>query len=363
LEGKEDMINSTLDKYFEEILFYQDLPGIAAGITIGENSESIYKGLDYKNAFGYKDYITKEKLNPKHVFHMASVTKLFVGTAIMKLVEEGKINLDTKVMEVLPWFFMADPRHVDIRVRDLLSHTAGIGDVQDYGWNKPEFDTGALRRYIESEEVRGGWMLWPPGTGKFQYSNIGYEILGAIISEVSGVSFEEYVTKNIFETLVMNDSGLLTFERANGSLKLEDLSKAGMAMPHIKDKGNHIIYEPFYPYNREHGPSSTLTSNVYDIAKWARIHLDKAFLSAESYEKIWTKEALIPNNGEHVGLSWFIREQNGYTLYGHEGNDDGFRASFWICPELDMHIIIASNITKAPVKKINKSVFDLLTKS
>ncbi|MBK5246686.1 MAG: hypothetical protein JJE49_05365, partial [Peptostreptococcaceae bacterium] len=50
-------------------------------------------------------------------------------------------------------------------------------------------------------------------------------------------------------------------------------------------------------------------------------------------------------------------------LYGHEGNDDGFRASFWICPALDMHIVVAANITKAPVKKINKSIFDILTKN
>ena len=186
-------------------------------------------------------------------------------------------------------------------------------------------------------------------------------MLGVIISQVSGVSFEEYVTKNLFVPLGMNDSGLLTFERGNGSLQLEDLTKAGMAMPHTKDQKNHIIHEPFYPYNRAHAPSSTLTTNLGDMEIWAKAHLNKTFLNSESYDKMWHREAEVPNNGEFMGLSWFIREQNGYTLYGHEGNDDGFRASFWICPALNMHIAVASNITKAPVKKINKSVFDLLT--
>ena len=356
------MINSKLDNFLEETLFYQDLPGLAVGISIGETSENRYKGLIYRNTVGYKDYITKEELKPEHIFHMASVTKLFVGTAIMQLVEAGKLSLETKATEILPWLFIEDPRYLEIRVTDLLSHTAGLGDVQDYGWDKPEFDAGALRRYIESAEVSKTRMLWAPGTDKFQYSNIGYEILGAIISELSGMSFEEYVTKNIFDPLGMNDSGLLTYERRNGSMKLEDLAEAAMAMPHIKDQKNHIIHEPFYPYNRAHGPSSTLTTNLKDMEIWAKVHLNRSFLNAESYEKIWRREAAVPNNGEHIGLSWFIREQNCYTLYGHEGNDDGFRASFWICPALDMHIVVAANITKAPVKKINKSVFDILTK-
>ncbi len=356
------MINSKLDKFLEETLFYQDLPGLAIGISIGEKSKNAYKGLNYRNAVGYKDYITKEKLKPEHIFHMASLTKLFVGTAIMQLIEGGKVTLETKVSQVLPWVNIEDPRHVEIRVKDLLTHTAGLGDVMDYGWDKPELDVGALRRYIESDEVRQTRMLWAPGTGKFQYSNTGYEMLGAIISQVSGVSFEEYVAENIFAPLEMNNSGLLTFERGNGSLKLEDLSKAGMAMPHTKDKEKHIIYEPYYPYNRAHGPSSTLTTNIGDMEIWAKAHLNKTFLSAESYEKIWHRQAEVSNNGEYIGLSWFIREQNGYTLYGHEGNDDGFRASFWICPALDLHIVVAANMSKAPVKKINKSVFDLLTK-
>src|SRR5665648_890569 len=148
------MINSKLDKLLVETLFYLDLPSLAVGISIGETSKNNYKGLNYKSAVGYKDYITKEKLKPEHIFHMASVTKLFVGTAIMQLIEAGKISLETKAIEVLPWLIIEDPRHLEIRVKDLLCHTAGLGDVQDYGWYKPEFDAGALRRYIESEEVR-----------------------------------------------------------------------------------------------------------------------------------------------------------------------------------------------------------------
>lgn len=355
------MILDKLEKYMEETLFYQDLAGLGIGISIGEKSKNAYKGLNFKHTVGFKDFITREPLKVEHIFHMASVTKLFVGTAVMQLAEAGKISLNTKAAEILPWLFMEDQRYRCITVKDLLTHTSGLGDVKDYGWNRPETDTGALRRYIESEEVRDSRLLWEPGTSKFQYSNMAYEILGAIIAEVSGLPFEEYIRVNIFDPLEMKDTTLLTFERAGGSLKLEDLSKAGMAMPHTKDKNNRIIHESCFPYNRAHAPSSTLTSNLNDMEKWARAHLKKSLFRESTYDQIWEELASVPNNGEAIGLSWFIRKQNGYTLYGHEGNDDGFRASFWICPELDLHIVVTANISKAPVKKINKSVFELLT--
>ena len=355
------MIINKLDKFLEETLFYQDLPGLAVGITAGEKSPSHLKGLNYKGTAGFKDFLTREPLKPEHIFHMASVTKLFVGTAVMQLVSAEKLSLGTKAVDVLPWLTMQDERLNDIALIHLLTHTAGLGDVEDYGWDRPETDGGALRRYLESEEVTRSRLLWAPGSGKFQYSNMGYEMLGSIIAEASGMSFEEYVAAHIFKPLGMLDSTLLTHERTGGSLQLEDLSKAGLAMPHTKDKNNHITLEEHYPYNRAHGPSSTLTTNLFDMEKWARANLNKALLTKETHEEMWKPYAEVPGNGEEIGISWFIRRQNGYTLYGHEGNDDGFRASFWICPELDLHIVVASNLSKAPVKKINKSVFDILT--
>jgi len=393
------MIIKQLNKFMEDTLFYDDLPGLAIGISIGEHADSPYAGLDYQNAVGYKNFITKEPLLPEHIFHMASVTKLFVGISIMQLYERGLLDLGARAVDIIPWLHIGDIRYKSITIRHLLTHTAGLADVQDYGWDRPELDEGALKRYVQSSEVTGSKLLWDPSENKFLYSNIGYEILGTIIEAVSSLSFEDYVAEHILRPLGMTDSTLLTFERTEklgimppsekgqirnlqneqyvkDSLKLENLSKVGLAMPHIKNAEKRIILEPQYPYNRGHGPSSTLTTNISDIKKWAAVHLNHGaiksdvkrasesccqILKPETYKEMWTEYALVPNNGEHIGLSWFKREQNGYTLYGHEGNDDGFRASFWICPELNAHIVVAANMSKAPVKKMNKKAFDLLT--
>ena len=353
------MINKKLDEFLRKALEYYDLPGLAVGIGIGKKSRSRYAGLAYCTAVGYKDYEKKEPLEPEHIFHMASVTKLFVGTSILQLWEKKAIELDGPLTDYLPWFSMEDERYRQITIRQLLSHTAGMPDVKDYHWDKPEIDEGALERYVRSEEVTEQPLLWEPGCGKFAYSNIGYEILGTVIAAVSGSPFEEYVRKNILEPLKMKDSTLLTFER--GIYGADGTKAENLCTPHKKDEDRKIVPVKDFPYNRAHGPSSTLTSNLFDMAKWALAHLHKEMLKKETYDIAWEKQAMVPNNGEHVCLSWFCREQNGLTLYGHEGTDDGFRASFWICPELDLSITVCANISGAAVKKIGKQIFDSLT--
>ena len=340
-----------LDRYLEDQLFYQDLPGLCVSVKKGEE-------LDYKKALGHRDYINKEELKTNNIFHCASVTKTVTGTAVMQLVERGNLSLDAKPEDIIKGFKLNDSRQGEITVGSMLSHTSGMGDVYDYGWDKPETDKDAMKRYILSDEVRNSTMLWAPAENRFSYSNMAYEALGCVVAEVSGMEFEEYVKKNIFEPLHMDNTTLLTFERTDHD---------NMAVPHVKNETKHIVREPYYPYNRAHCASSTMTSDIYDLEKLAQAHIKGSrgeapyqLLKKETYKLMWEKRTEVPNNGEGMGLTWFIREQNGYTLYGHEGTDDGFRASFWICPELDMHITVLSNMTKAPVKKISKGIFDII---
>ncbi len=353
------MINKRLDEFLDKLLANSDLPGIAVSVGIGKESKSMYAGLAYCKAVGYKDLEKKEPLKPEHIFHMASVTKLFVGTAIMQLWEKGRIDIDKPVVKYLSYFRMKDERYRKITVRQLMSHTAGMPDVTDYKWDKPEIDTGALERYVRSEEVTERFLLWEPGCGKFAYSNMGYEVLGALIAAASGMTFEKYICENIFLPLKMGQSTLLSFNR--GIYDSEKGYAENLCIPHIKNEKKEIMRAPHFPYNRAHGPSSTLTSNVFDMEKWALAHLHRDLLKASTYDMVWDPQAVVPNNGEQMCLSWFRREQNGHILYGHEGTDDGFRASFWICPALTLSIVVCSNLSGAPVKKVSKVIFDALT--
>ena len=207
------MIKIKLDEFLEKALTNYDLPGLALGVRAFETEKDPANGQLYRGAVGFKDLESGEKLLPDHVFHMASVTKLFVGTSILQLWERGHLDLDGLLTDYLPWFEMKDERFRQVTIRHLMTHTAGMPDVKDYAWDRPETDEGALERYVRSPEVREASLLWNPGEGRFAYSNIGYEILGTVIASVSGDSFESYIKKHIFEPLEMKNSNLLSFER------------------------------------------------------------------------------------------------------------------------------------------------------
>lgn len=334
-------------QYINKMMFYHDIPGLAVGI--GQDFQLIFE-----EGFGYKNIETKEKVKKDTIFHMASVTKLFVGTAIMQLMEKGLVDIHAPVKRYVPYFEISDPRHEPITVMQMLSHTSGMPDCDDYEWENPKYDEMALENYVRSQVQENLQLLWNPGE-KFAYSNIAYEILGDLISKVSNQPFEEYIKDNIFKPLGMNDSSLLTFER----------SREEIAAPHIKNDKKEVEISKVFPYNRAHGPSSTLTSNLQDILIWASVHLNKGIfngcriLQEDTYKTMWEPVTMI-NSREQICLSWFSRKHEKLTLYGHEGSDIGFRSSFAIIPEKKMHISVHANIQTAPTRRIQKGILDIL---
>lgn len=396
-----ELLSDKCNLFLDETMNLNDLPGLAIGVSIGggsnvdggtggapdsgtggdPNSETV-RSVEFVGVRGYRDYDARTPLQKDDIFHCASVSKLFTSSAIMKLVEAGALNLNDRLCDLLPNLHIADQRAAEIRLWNMLTHTSGLGDVSDYRWYDFETDDDSLRRYVyESAEALDQPMLWEPQaapdwqavphkqadlasrnipTSRFRYSNVAYEILGQIVAEYSdrmpnagsNLSYEDFVARYLMEPAGMTDSTMKTFKR--------DLRR--IAQPYEKKADRSIGPEEYYPYTRQHAPSSTLTSNVDDLLKWGRAHLasargDGPLLKPETYETIWRGYATVPNNGEKIGLGWFMREQKPYHLIGHEGTDDGFRASFWMCPELDLVTIVLSNLSGAPVKKINKKLF------
>ncbi|MDR1067921.1 MAG: beta-lactamase family protein [Clostridiales Family XIII bacterium] len=367
--------------YVEQAAFNFDLAGLLCGVRVREDSPLECAGFDAEFACGYADFEHKIPFGTGDATHFASVSKLFVTAAVLRLAAGRRMDVNDRLTAYLPDFRMADERYRDITLRHILSHTSGIPDIEDYHWRDPETDGGALYRYAHSDEVRSLRLLWEPGTGRFKYSNIAFDVLGAALETVTGRSFERIMADFFFRPLGMANSTFLTPLRARGGPRL--------AKPHYKDAGNHLRVQDYFPYNRAHAPSSTLSSTLSDIKKWGDAWIDAAqsalpaqrehsaalppqdalsrfdaesaaLLHRELVAEALTPCADIPNSGEKIGLGWFIRKQNGRTLYGHEGADDGFRSSFWICPELGMQITVLANLDRAPVKKIGKRIFEIL---
>ena len=277
---------------------------------------------------------------------------------IMKLAEQGKLNLSDKLCDIIPWVSIADKRWENITIDTMLTHTSGLTDVSDYHWEEHITGENALREYALSDEVAGRKLLWEPGAG-FRYSSKAYDLLGLVITEVSGMAFEAFMKREIFDPLCMDDTTFLMPNEAN------------LAMPHSKGRDRVMRLEETYPYTRQHAPSSTLKSTTEDLLKWAASLLQPAGL-----RDMWTPRVEVPDTGEQMGLGWFIRKQSvtvgsdgddvsdmqEYALVGHEGSDDGFRTSFWMCPELGVATVLLCNLTDAPLKKLNKKLFSMIMK-
>ena len=175
--------------------------------------------LVYARGFGFADTTTREIAQPYHKFRIASISKLITATAIMNLVEEGKISLNDRVFgpdAILndPYFCNPrDKRVSGITVAHLLSHEGGW--TQRWGDQmfmpvliakkmgvKPPADTKTIIRYALDKRLH-----FTPGTGK-AYSNLGYSILGLIIEKISGRSYEEYCRKEVLEPIGIHDMTL-----------------------------------------------------------------------------------------------------------------------------------------------------------
>jgi CubicO group peptidase (beta-lactamase class C family) len=359
--SSENTFITSLDKLLEEALYQYDLPGLSVGVQTKAGAPLI-------RTMGYSNYQTKSPLSPHHIFHMASISKLFTAAGVLRLASKGVLSLDTPLVDLLPWFTMLEDSLAGngfrrITPRQVLSHTAGLPDVTDYQWEIAAKEDTALTDYCQSKDVTQRTLLWPPEENKFSYSNIGYELLGALIQHYGGLSFEDYMEKHFFSPLGMNHSTFKTFERAGDkTTNISSLEKSGVVIPHGKTPENQIVPEKHFPYNRGHGPSSTLTAPLGDVLLWAQSWITGHSLIREwiKKENPWAPIAVVPNNGEKMGLGWFIRQEGTLTFYGHEGSDDGFRSSLWLCPEKGWSILVCANITRAPVKRINKEIAQIL---
>jgi len=315
-----------INNYLQEVMTNYQIPGLTVAVT--KNDTVIYTG-----AFGVRNIETQEEMKPEYIFHWASVSKTFVGTAIMQLAEKGKIDLDEKLVAYLPYFKQQNTYYQDITIRQMLNHTSGIGDVTDYEWDHPQYDEGAPERYVRS--LQNDRMLFKPGTG-WSYSNTAFNIIGVVIAEVSGMPFETFIRQNILDPLEMNQTSFLYPEIP------DTLRVAG----HLS--GTTPIVSKIYPYNRIHAPSSTLNSNVVEITHYAMANLNRGkyknvrILSDASYDVLWTNSVQIDGK-PMVGVSWFLDEYQGLMKAAHGGGDTGFRSFLLLVPEKKISVMVVCN--------------------
>ncbi|MGI9263409.1 MAG: serine hydrolase domain-containing protein [Gammaproteobacteria bacterium] len=306
----------------------------------------------YTHAYGEREIDGGEAVTNKSVFHWASVSKPFVATAIMQLHERGKLDLDALLIDVLSGYEVSDRRLVDVTIRQLLLHTSGMPDVEDYGWDKPEYDDTALRRWVLQESPRD--LLFDPGSDR-QYSNVGFEVLGLVIEQVSGLSFEEYMQRNIFKPLDMDDS----------TFYYPDVPEALQTAGHEGEEQRHPVAN--YPYNRRHAPSSTLNTNVEDMARFVMAMLNNGELNgvriieSSTLRDMWDPKWVMRESPlSAASMGWVVEDFEGHRMVRHFGGDDGFRSALLIFPDDQAGLFLVTNDEAMPTRDIARTTLNEL---
>lgn len=289
-------------------------------------------GVVFRRAYGQRALSpTQEAMTEDTIFDLASVTKgVATATAVMQLVEAGRVRLDAPVARYLPAFGRRGKRRVT--VRQLLTHSGGLPAVNP------------LRDYADGpaaglSAVLGVELSYAPGQG-YRYSDLDFIVLGALVAEVSGEALDEYVARHIFEPLAMDDT---RYRPAPGD-------HARVAPTEERDGAaiRGIVDDPrAYRLGGVAG-NAGLFSTADDLARYARAMLgggsfEDARILSETSVATMTTATTLPN-GARRGLGWDMsrRTAQGLSLgsYGHGGYTGTW---LWIDPSADLFVIVLSN--------------------
>lgn len=298
------------------------IPGLAVGIV---KDGSILQAKGY----GVTNIETGNPVTENHVFHVASVSKLFTALAIAELVAEGKLKYSDKLVDIVSTLSYTDTRVEAITLKQMLNHTSGIPDIFDYDWDKAYKEDNSLRKYVENKKIR---LLSDPGTNS-RYSNLAYDMLGLVVEEASGELFEDYIKKKWLDPSGMKSSDFRYY-----------LTPEGLrTSPHtLRRIGNRVVVRSDYPYNREHAPSSTLNASVTDLSRWMISFMDS--LKNSSRKELY-REMTIPSStiDSRAGIGFQLWETVGYPSIGHFGGDQGFRSLLFMVPERETGFVLLVN--------------------
>lgn len=323
---EESALGGTFTKNTEaaiDSIFKQAYPVNSPGATvlIAQDDKVIYR-----KAFGMANLELNVPMKPENVLQLASITKQFTSVSVLMLMEQGKLSLQDPLSK-----FIADyPRGNEITLHHLLSHTSGITSYT----NLPEF-RAKTRLDMTPEEIISSFKNLPlefnPGE-KYEYSNSGYFLLGYIIEKLSGMSYEDFIQKNIFDKLGMKNSYY-----AN-TYKVIPCRASGYQL-YDGNYENAEYMSTTIPY-----AAGSLMSTVDDMFLWNKAIHNNTLISESSKKTAFTNHTLANGKNSNYGYGWYINEIAGVSTIEHPGGMNGFTASGIYISEKNIYSIVLTNL-------------------
>lgn len=328
------------------------LPG--AGVALVSNGELLWCG-----GLGKADVASGRDVTCDTEFRVGSISKSFVALALLKLQEEGKINLEARLQDVAPEVPVKNRWESTnpVRIVNLLEHTAGFDDMEAaevYNF-KDAYDFPLLevfKRFPEPQDVR-----WLPST-RMSYSNPGFGIAGYLIEKITGKPYDQYIRETILRPLGM----------ANADFPFTDANKPLLATAYDGDPPHALGYP--YIYLR---PAGDLKASPGELAKLVQFFLrrgkagDVQIVKPESIIRMESVEtSLAAKNGLRLGygLANYAQVEGGVVTHGHDGGIDGFISSYHYMPEQNWGYVVLLNSTHSgkTLNDLDRLAIDFLSK-
>jgi CubicO group peptidase (beta-lactamase class C family) len=318
----------------------QKIPGLSLAVV---RNGQVIKSKGY----GYANLELGPPTKVDTIFQAGSITKQFTASAILQLVEQGKLGLDDSITKYFP---EAPAAWRPITIRHLLTHTSGIPDIVDEPEVNPPHKTKLdfHRDYTEDELARG-YAAQPldfePGT-RMSYCNVGYQLLGILIHRVTGTYYGDYLREHIFAPLGMSTTTLFSSKdivpnRASGYEVSDGLWK------NLRSWQSDSVFA---------GADGSLLMSVLDMAKWDAALNTEHILKRSSLETMWTPVPLDDASGSAYrgGMGWYIASAHDHRIVFHTGGTFGFYAVISRYLDDRLTVIVMTNIDErhADVLKI-----------
>jgi CubicO group peptidase (beta-lactamase class C family) len=325
----QDGAAAKVDEYIRTEMQAQQIPGVSLAVI--KNGEIVLA-----RGYGLANVEHQVPVKPETIFQSGSMGKQFTATAVMMLVEDGKLSLEDPITK---YFTDAPESWNKITVRHLLTHTSGMTDYP------ADFD---LRRdYTEDElvqRVKTIPLAFQPGE-RWSYSNLGYVMLGVLIHKVSGKFYGDFLQERVFKPLgmttarVISEADIVPNRAAGYRLADGQLKNQNWVSPSLNTTADGALY---------------LT--VYDMSKWDAALYTEKLLKRSSLEQMWTPVKLNDGKTHPYGFGWALGAVRGHRIIEHGGSWQGFKSHIARYLDDKLTIVVFANQARANPAKLAHGV-------
>ncbi len=355
----------SVDALFKQYAEEKKLPGVAYGV--------MYNGrLIHSKGIGLSQITSKIPASPQSVFRIASMSKSFTAMAILKLRDQGKLHLDEPASKYVPE--LKNQKYLskdspEITIRHLLTHGAGFPEDNPWGDRQLGISDEAFSTMLK----KGIQFSNNPGK-TYEYSNMGFALLGSIIKNITGKSYQSYIQEEIWKPLGMS----------NTYWEYEKVPKGSLALGY-RWINTDWVEQPL-EHDGAYGAMGGMLTTIDDFAKYVAFHLaawperdepEKGPIKRSSVREMqfpWNINDIAAKNKYPNGKTGLVVNAYGYglswtkdyalrTSIAHSGGLPGFGSNWRIFPDYNLGIISFSNLTYAPMGGINMRVLDSLLAS